>query len=75
MYESIALGTIVLLILVPIGVAAWWGLLRLMDRAARISFRYTVDRIEHDPIAASIYFGLRAVASAYLVANLFSRFI
>lgn len=75
MFESIGIGVAVLLILVPVGVATWWGLLRLMDKAGRINFIQTADKIESDPLAAAVYFGLRAVAAASLVGALFSRFV
>lgn len=75
MFESIGIGVLVLLVLVPLGVATWWGLLRLMDKAARIEFRNSIDFIEANPLAAAVYFGLRAIATAYLVGTLFSRFV
>ena len=75
MIESVALGLAVLLLLVPVGVGAWWYLLRLMDKAAWIDFRVTIDRIEHEPLAAAVYFGLRAIAAAYLIGQIVSRFV
>ena len=72
MIESLIPGLAVLLLLAPVGVAVWWGLLRLMDKAAGINFRYEMHQLDQ-PMA--IYYGLRAVATAYLVASLFSRFV
>jgi hypothetical protein len=50
--------------------SVFWATLRLMDRAAAIYFRNTIDLIERNPLAASIYFGCRIIAVAILYSPL-----
>jgi len=50
--------------------SVFWFTLRLMDRAARLNFRETIDKIEATPLAASIYFGCRIIAVAILYSPL-----
>lgn len=47
--------------------AAWWGTLRLMDKAADIEFKYTIQNLS---TAGAIYFGCRAIAVALLYQHL-----
>lgn len=59
-----------------IGVAVAWGLSRLMDRAARTSFKHeALPMILADSRAAGIYYGLRWAGTCVLVGWLFSRFV
>ncbi len=71
--EATLIGIAVLLILVPVAIGAWWGLLRLMDKLAGVNFSEEIQ--EFSPHDKAIYFGLRALATAYLMAALFARFI
>lgn len=73
MPEPTVISISVLIILAFTAVATWWGLLRLMDYALGVNFR---DQIKaFSPRDQALYFGFRAVATAYLVATLFSRFV
>ena len=53
----------------------YWGMLRLMDKAAGLDFRHTIDKIEQDPRAAAEYFGRRAIAVAIIVSIAFWRLL
>ena len=50
--------------------SVFWYTLRLMDKAARLNFKDTIDKIEGNPLAASIYFGCRVLAIAILYSPL-----
>lgn len=56
-------------------IAAWWGLLRLMDLAASIDFKETISSIESEPLAAAVYFAGRALAVAWICSTAFGRFV
>ena len=56
-------------------IAAWWGLLRLMDLVADIDFKKTISAISREPLPAAVYFGARALAVALICAEAFGRFV
>jgi hypothetical protein len=72
-------GAVALVVLSVVGVASAWGLSRLMDRAnQKALIRSTrwgeaLDRIEIEPLAAGVYYGLRWIGICVLVGWLFSR--
>jgi len=64
-------NVVVLLVLAFGGIALWWGLLRLMDKHNGVSFRREIPKWKYP----EIYYGLRAVATAWIVAELMGRFV
>lgn len=70
----LAVTTINLLILVVLaigGIALWWGLLRLMDKHNGVAFHNEIHRFRYP----EVYYGLRALATAWIVAELAGRFV
>lgn len=72
MIEQTLIGLLVLLVLVPVGVAAFFISLRLMDRILGIDF---TQEIRNFTLPKALYFGARAIAVALLISALFSRFV
>ena len=46
--------------------SVWWGMLRLMDKAAGIEFKQELKDFQRDELARSIYFVGRLIALALL---------
>lgn len=61
----------ILVILTIGGIALWWGLLRVMDKHNRVVFKDEIRRFQYP----EVYYGLRALATAWIVAELASRFV
>lgn len=73
MIEAYALGLAVLFIMIPVGVAVYWGLLRLMDYALGVNFKH--EYRDFPPMGKAIYAASRLLATAILVSQLATRFV
>ena len=77
MLTVITLGSLALVVLGVVGVASAWLVSRLMDRANQSSrasrFLRVLERIEEEPQAAAVYYGLRWMGICILIGWLFSR--
>jgi hypothetical protein len=73
MLEVFLPGLLVLMLLVPAAVGVWFWLLRAMDKAIGVNFKERARTWSGFDFA--LYAGLRAVAVAILVGQLFSRFV
>ena len=79
MIYVMTVGAVALAVLSIVGVAAAWGLSRLMDRAnnhalvAHSRWGNALERIEAEPISAAVYYGARWVGICLLIGFLFSR--
>jgi hypothetical protein len=67
----LGLNIVVLLVLAFAGIAIWWGLLRLMDKHNRVDFVDEIEKFKYP----EVYYGLRALATAWIVAQLVGRFV
>jgi hypothetical protein len=79
MIYVMTVGSVALVVLSIVGVAAAWGLARLMDRAnshalvSRSQWGEVLRCIESDPSACAVYYGARWVGICLLIGFLFSR--
>ena len=69
------LGLTVLLILVPLALACLWLFMTLINRQQGLNFHYAFGKIQTNPLACAVYFGLRFFAVAWLIGTLFSRYV
>lgn len=65
MYDILFQFTYLTISAVFIG-SVWWGMLRLMDKAAGIEFKEEIQGVQRDELAMSIYFVGRLIALAIL---------
>jgi hypothetical protein len=72
MLEVTLTGLTLILVLAPLGCAAWILMLRAMLKALSIQPKWMLKEIS---VAEAIFFAGYAFSSAYLVAALFSRFV
>ena len=75
MLEPIVIGLLVLLVLVPIALGCLWGFMVLVNKQQGLNFHDAFTQIQKDPLACAVYFGARFFAVAYLIGQLFSRFV
>lgn len=77
MLTVMTMGALALIVLATVGVSCAWGLSRAMDRAnqSRRASRFlrVLERIEEDPHAAAVYYGMRWLGICILIGWLFSR--
>jgi hypothetical protein len=72
-WERIGENLLILLGLAPIMVAAWWGLIRLINWSVGFDTRKVYEKIYSDPVAAAIMrVGIIATV-AWLVIAAFQR--
>ena len=72
MLEVTLTGLTLILVLAPLGCAAWIIMLRLMLKALSVDPRWLLKEIS---VGEAIFFSGLAFSSSYLVAALFARFI
>ncbi|TQE92540.1 MAG: hypothetical protein FKY71_19875 [Spiribacter salinus] len=71
------LGAVALVVLAVVGVAAAWGLSRAMDlanqkRQTQFALGW-LKKVQQDPLATAVYYGLRWLGICILIGWLFSR--
>jgi len=55
--------------------ASWWWAMRLINRQTGVSIREQLENIKGDPLAVAVYRVGLMFSVAYLLAQLWSRFI
>ena len=67
MQQLLIVSTLQTLIMAVFAVLLVWLLLRLLDRISGYKFTLFLEEIRHEPMALSVYFGLRFVGACLLV--------
>ena len=75
MIGSLFYGLIAVLILLPLAVWAFRGVLRWMDKHNCRSWDFTYAKIADDPLAAAVYHGCRLLAVAIICYAVFGRIV
>jgi hypothetical protein len=68
MIEGVILRLVIALAALVIGLVGTWFVLRTFDASSGIDFKKAFDNIETDAKATALYYGLRFVGVAFMVA-------
>jgi len=68
-------GLVVLLFLTPLALACLWLFMTLINKQQGLNFHAAFGKIEENPLACAVYFGLRFCGVCWLIGTLFSRYV
>jgi len=74
-YASVWENLVILFLLAPIMVAAWWAVVRLVNKSMDYDLKEIYDKIYSDPVASAILRVGVMFTIAYLVGIAFSRIV
>lgn len=74
-YSSVWENLIILFLLAPVMVAAWWTVVRLVNKSMGYDLKAIYDKIYSDPVASAILRVGVMFTIAYLVGTAFNRIV
>ena len=73
MIEGVILRLVIALAALVIGLIGTWFVLRTFDASSGIDFKKAFDKIETDAKAIALYYGLRFLGVAFMVAFIIGK--